>query len=134
MIINNEKELIDLIKNKSFNEVKEIFKNYKVNLKKLNDFQDTLFYLIKHNYSFDIIKFFIDKRQQPQIDNTDILFHSIEHGLFKIAKLILNYGTPMDSKNKDSKNIIEFLGEKIYHEYSEIIEVINKIIKKENEK
>jgi len=32
------------------------------------------------------------------------------------------------------KEEIEFLGEKIYHEYSEIIEVINKIIKKENEK
>ena len=101
MVINNEKELINLIKNKTLFEIKDIFKNNHLYRKNFNDFKNTLFFLIKNNYSFDIIKFFIDKRLQLQKDNTDILFHSIEHRLFQIAKLLLNYGTSIDSTNKN---------------------------------
>jgi len=109
---NKEEELIELIKNKSINEVKEIFKSKKVKLEELNFLQDTLLDLFPNNRSFDIIKIFIDKPQQQSINNTDILFLCVECHLFKIAKLALNYGTAIDSKNTDSKNIIEYLIEK----------------------
>jgi len=59
----NENELIELIKNKTFTKVKEIFNNNQFDLKKLNYFKDTLFYLISNNCPFDIIKYIIEKER-----------------------------------------------------------------------
>jgi len=112
MNFNNEEEYIELIKNKSFNEIKKVFENSQVEIKNLNYFQNTLSYLIKKNYLIDIIKFFIVQRQQLNLDNTDILFLSVEYHSFQITKLLLKYGTAIDNRNKDSKNIIEYLVER----------------------
>ena len=112
MNIENEEKLIEKIENKPFIEIKDIIENNQINVMKLNYFQETIFYLIINEYYIDVIKLFIEKRQQYNIDNTEILFFCIECFYFEVAKLLIKYGTPIQSKNKDSKNIIQYLIEK----------------------
>jgi len=118
--INNEKEFIELIKNKNLKEIKEIFKNNNVRLKQWNQFKETLLYLIKKNASFNIIQFILEKQQQQQqlqyqqpstVVNTELLFYSIENDNFKVAKLFLNNGISIENKDLQSRNILEYLTE-----------------------
>lgn len=69
MVLKNEKELIKLIKNKSFNEIKDIIENNQIKIENLNYFQDTILFLIKSCYFSDIIKIFVVQRQHHKIDN-----------------------------------------------------------------
>ena len=73
-------------------------------------------YLIKENFSYNTIKFIIEqqqqqhyRKQQQSINNTELLFHSIEYNNYETAKLLLKYGTKIKSLNTESKNIIEYL-------------------------
>lgn len=114
MIINNENELIEQIKFKTKNEIKEIFSNTNLKPEPLNHFQQTLLYLVGINASFDLINFILmqqqqQQQQQPVIDNTESLFVSIENSNFNVATLLLNHGTPIDGKNSKSENIVEYL-------------------------
>jgi len=103
------KVIFKQIKNKSFIEIKELLLNNQMNLKNLNYYKDTLYYIISNHYSFDIIKYFKKQRHQYPIDNTDILFNSVEYQLFDLANLLLRYGKAINGRNKNSQNIIEYL-------------------------
>jgi len=116
--INNEEDIINIIKNNDLNRIKEIFSN--INVIKLNlYFKKVLFYLIEENYSFDIIKFLIEKLQKQQCPKeqkqkqsiycTELLFYSIGCNNFKIAKLLMNNGTRIDNLNAEFNNVIEYL-------------------------
>jgi len=60
MMLKNENNLIDVIKGKSINEIKDIFMDNKIKPENFNDFKETLLYLISQDVSFDIIKFIIE--------------------------------------------------------------------------
>jgi len=60
MMLKNENNLIDVIKGKSLNEIKDIFMDNKIKPENFNDFKETLLYLISQDVSFDIIKFIIE--------------------------------------------------------------------------
>jgi len=61
----------------------------------LNCLKNVALYLIKNNFSFDKIQFIIEQQQQHYqkqqqiINNTELLFQSIEYNNYKIAKLLL---------------------------------------------
>ena len=113
MEINNENELLEIIKDKSLEEIKSYFQEYQITPAKFNYFNHVLIYFIKNKGSFEIIEYFI-KRQQKEnypflLNNAEALFYSIEYFRFEVAKLLLNYGVRIESKNADSENIIEYL-------------------------
>jgi len=121
--INSEEDIIAIIKFNDLNKTKQIFKY--MNINHLSCFKKALFYLIRENYSYDIIKFFIEQQQQQQqnqvqqylqqqqfIIYTELLFYSIECSNYEIARLLMKYGTRIDNLNTESKNIIEYLIEK----------------------
>ena len=118
MEINNENELIEIIKDKSLEEIKSYFQEYQITPAKFNYFNNVLIYFIKNEGSLEIIEFLIKQQQKEDhhclINNTEALFCSIEYTTFyetkfKIAKLLLRYGTKITNKNADSENIIEYL-------------------------
>ena len=111
MIIENEEELIEFIKNKNLNEIKNIFEKNQFNFKKLNYLQNILLFLINENVSIYIIKYILEQQQQSikqkqqeneikeekkrpeqqqNINNIELLFYSIKCNNFKVAKLLLN--------------------------------------------
>ena len=96
MEINNEKDLIKIIQKNKFGEIKEFFNKNKIESGKLNYFHETLYFLIKENYSLEIINFFIEQQnvfyKYQCIDNTGLLYYSIEINNFKVAKLLLKNG------------------------------------------
>ena len=134
MIIENEEELIEFIKNKNLNEIKNIFEKNQFNFKKLNYLQNILLFLINENVSIYIIKYILEQQQQSikqkqqekerkeekkrpeqqqNINNIELLFYSIKCNNFKVAKLLLSTrGVKIENKNTDSKNVIEYLIEK----------------------
>jgi len=117
-VINNEEDIIAIIKFNDLNKIKKFFKY--ININHLCCFKNILFYLIKENYSYDIFKYFIEqqqnqqnqKQQQQYINYTELLFYSIECSNYEIAKLLIKCGTRIDNLNSESKNIIEYLIEK----------------------
>jgi len=117
MKITTEKELYELIRKKELNEVKEIFSSYSIISKQLNHFKTILLYFIRKKKKFDIFKFIFEQQQQQKeeeqqtIDNTDILFYSVEYKNFKAAQLVLNYDSKINNKNNKSQNIIDYLCE-----------------------
>jgi len=116
--INSEEEIIKIIREHELNEVKEIFNRNNIEIKKFNYLKNVVNYLIEENFSFDIIKFIIELqqkhyvKQQQTINNTKLLFHSIECNNYKTAKFLLKNGVQIDNLNTESKNIIEYLIEK----------------------
>ena len=134
MIIENEEELIEFIKNKNLNEIKNIFEKNQFNFKKLSYLQNILLFLINENVSIYIIKYILEQQQQSikqkqqekerkeekkrpeqqqNINNIELLFYSIKCNNFKVAKLLLSTrGVKIENKNTDSKNVIEYLIEK----------------------
>ncbi|ORX70387.1 hypothetical protein BCR32DRAFT_272389 [Anaeromyces robustus] len=112
MKINNEKELIEMIQNKTLEEIKEIFLSHEIHSEKLNYFKETVMYLIKENISYDIIKFIFHQQQKrhiPIINNTELLFYSLKFNNFKIAKLLLRNNVWIENINENGDNIIEYL-------------------------
>ena len=134
MIIENEEELIEFIKNKNLNEIKNIFEKNQFNFKKLSYLQNILLFLINENVFIYIIKYILEQQQQSikqkqqekerkeekkrpeqqqNINNIELLFYSIKCNNFKVAKLLLSTrGVKIENKNTDSKNVIEYLIEK----------------------
>jgi len=110
MSINNEIELIEIIKGKKIKEIKEIFEKKYINSKELNYFENVLKYLIRKKAPFSIIKFIIyqQQKQQKHINSTSLLLYSIDNSNFKTAKLLIEYGTPKES-------IIEYLNDISYN-------------------
>jgi len=92
----------------------------------LNYFHETLFYLIKENYSLEIIKFFIEQQiifyRYQNIDNTNLLYYSIENGNFKVAKLFMRNGARIDNKEN---NILEYLFKKKKFDSEKLVFVLN---------
>jgi len=121
MAINNEHELIELIKKKEYSEIIEIFKANTITPEHFNYFRETLSYLVRVNASIDILKYILEQQQQQQqqhqqqkinnINNVDALFYSVKMNNFNIAKLIIRNGTPIERKNSQSKNIMEYLAD-----------------------
>jgi len=123
MYFRDEKELINIIKNKNFNEIKIIFKNNSFNIGYLNYFKETLLYLIENKASFEIINFILMQQQEMQQEqnlekdnnNTLVLFHSIGYNNFKIAKLLLKTGMRLetarykDPHDYDYLSVMEYL-------------------------
>jgi len=62
MEIRNENELVEIIKNKSLEEIKSYFQEYQITPAKFNYFNDVLIYFIKNKGSLEIIEFFIKQR------------------------------------------------------------------------
>jgi len=113
MEIKNENELIEIIKNKSLEEIKSNFREYQITPTKFNYYNNVLIYLIKNFVSFEIIEYFVKQRQkvsnQLLLNNTEALFCSIDYFEFDIANLLLRYGANIGNKNAKSENIIEYL-------------------------
>jgi len=109
----NENELIKIFQNKSFNEIKGFFSNNKILKNNLKYYKEILFYLIEKNETYNIIEYIFFQQQtiyrNQNIDNTDLLYYSIEYGNFKVAKLLLKNGVQINNKNN---NIIEYLFKK----------------------
>jgi len=126
MKIDSEEDLINIIQNKNFDEIKEIFNKNKLESNNLNYFHETLFYLIKENYSLEIIKFFIEQQiifyRYQNIDNTNLLYYSIENGNFKVAKLFMRNGARIDNKEN---NILEYLFKKKKFDSEKLVFVLN---------
>jgi len=97
--ISSEKGIIEIIKYKELKEIKEFFKENDIKIKQLNYLNNVAKYLIEKNFTLDIIKFIIEqqqqhyRKQQQSINNTELLFHSIECNNYETAKLLLNIGT-----------------------------------------
>jgi len=113
MEIRNENELIEIVKNKSLEEIKIYFQEYQITPTKFNYFNNVLIYFIKNKGSLEIIEFFIKQQQKENhqflLNNTEALFCSIEYSNFEIANLLLQYGVKITNKNALSENIIEYL-------------------------
>ncbi|OUM67754.1 hypothetical protein PIROE2DRAFT_4705 [Piromyces sp. E2] len=111
MVINSEEELFDIIKDKSLSQVIDCFNEYQINSVQFNYLEKTLVYLIKNNGSNEIINFLIGKQQEnlDNINNTELLFSSLEYENYEIAKVLLRKGTKIIDKNNNSENIIEYL-------------------------
>jgi len=67
--ITSEEEIIEIIKYKQLNEIKEFFKVNNIEVKQLNYLKNVVIYLIEKNFSFEIIKFLI-KQQQKKLSKT----------------------------------------------------------------
>jgi len=126
MEINNEKDLIKIIQKNKFDEIKEFFNKNKIESEKLNYFYETLYFLIKENYSLEIINFFIEQQnvfyKYQSIDNTGLLYYSIEINNFKVAKLLLKNGARID--NKDN-NVIKYLLRKRKLDSEKLLFILN---------
>jgi len=113
MKINDQNDLMKLIQNNNLDEIKKSFRENKINLEQFKNFKETLFYLIKENKYFNIIKYFIELQQLKElyqsINNTDLLYYAIECNNFKVVKLLLRKGVRIDNKNN---NIFKYLIEK----------------------
>jgi len=112
MIIKNEEELIEFIKDKTLVELIKFFKEYQIKPEEFNNFNDTLLYLVKHKTSFEIIKFIFEQQHlgnKQGINNIKTLLYSIENNDYKIAKLLLQSGAKIINENSASNNIIEYL-------------------------
>jgi len=109
MIIDNENQLIELFKKKNLNEIKQIFNENQIQTKNMNQFNETLTYLVKRK-SHDSIEFILEKRQKlnsnQDIDDTEFLFYSIRNNDFKTAKILLNNGARIDNKIKIQKILL----------------------------
>jgi len=116
--INSEEKIIKIFKNKKLNEIKKIFRKKNIKIEQLNYLKNVALYLIKENFPFGKIKYIIEEqqqyylKQQQSINNTELLFHSIEFNNYETTKLLLKYGTRITNLNTESKNIIEYLIEK----------------------
>ncbi|OUM64919.1 hypothetical protein PIROE2DRAFT_60337 [Piromyces sp. E2] len=113
MEIRNEYELIEIIKDKSLEEVKICFRECNVRPIKFNYLNNVLLHLIINNGVFEVIKFIIEERQKENrgysINNTEALFCSVEYSNFEIANLLLRCGEEITNTNSNSENIIEYL-------------------------
>jgi len=116
----------------NINEIKEFFKKNKVDL---NYLKNVTMFLIEDNFSFQKIEVIIEEqqqqfyqKQQQSVNNKELLFYSIEYNNFETARLLLKYGTRIDSLNTESKNITEYLIEKRKLD-SEKLQFILKIVK-----
>ncbi|OUM66129.1 hypothetical protein PIROE2DRAFT_59578 [Piromyces sp. E2] len=105
-----EEILIEEIKkDKCLKAVKAFFKKKQLKSENINHFRDTLYFLIKENYPYLVIKFIL-KKQQKGIDNLHLLCLSIENSNFRVAKLLLTKGALMKyNENKKLKNIFVHL-------------------------
>jgi len=129
--ISSEKGIIEIIKYKELKEIKEFFKENDIKIKQLNYLNNVAKYLIEKNFTLDIIKFIIEqqqqhyRKQQQSINNTELLFHSIECNNYETAKLLLNIGTRITNWNTESKNIIEYFVEKRKLDSKKLLFILN---------
>ncbi|OUM57880.1 hypothetical protein PIROE2DRAFT_16992 [Piromyces sp. E2] len=126
MKIDNEEDLIKIIQNNNIDKVKEIFNRNRIESKNLNYFHETLYFLIKENYSLEIIIFFIEQQtvfyKYQNIDNTNLLYYSIENSNFKVAKLLLRKGVRIDNKEN---NVLEYLFKKRKLDSEKLLFILN---------
>jgi len=110
-----ENQLIHFINDNTIEKVRTYFLENNIASKDFNNFNQTLFHLVKNNASLEIIEFIIE--QQHDKNNIKPLFYSIDHENYKLATALLDSNANINGKIFDERtphdycNVLEYIRE-----------------------